>query len=324
MVLGLVAASVGTWTLVLGGDVMLNGVPASRDPFAGVAAVLSKADVAYANLEIPLTTAATRTTAKSAAAIRARDQFVLKADPTHLRHIRAAGFDLLSLGNNHAMDFGAKGLEQTRSLLRSASIAHTGAGHDAADAARVAVVRTRNGLRVGMVSYLAFRTTGGLAACTPARRDRPGVAALDLGGSLDAAGRARIAALVADARRSCDFLIVALHWGLEKQQVPTPYQLALGRAFAEAGADVVAGAHPHVWQGMENYRGKPIYYSLGNLVSPRPGVTGLARLTYGGTRLQKTEFLPAQIAGGRVRLEGGHGSLLADLSRKVPALVLAR
>ena len=93
-------------------------------------------------------------------------------------------------------------------------------------------------------------------------------------GTLDGKATERIGELVASGTKGGAFLAVALHWGNEKETLPTPYQVALGRAFVDAGADLVLGHHPHVLQGAEIYRGKPIFHSLGNLVSPRPGVSG--------------------------------------------------
>lgn len=291
-----------SWTMVIGGDIMLNGVSAARSPFAGIERVVRAADVAYANLEIPLTNATTRTPNKSAAAIAARDQYVLKADPKHGAWIKQTGFDLLSLGNNHALDYGVAGLKQMRSLLGQLGIKHTGAGGHSVDAEKPVVFTTSSGVRVSMVSYLAFKSWGGLSACTPASDKRPGVAVLRFDGKIDWAAKQRIASIVNRARRVGDFVLVALHWGIEKQTIPTAYQVALGREFIAKGADIVIGAHPHVLQGAELFAGKPILYSMGNLVSPRGATTGLVRMTFTGRSLTKTEFLPAQISGGKVSL----------------------
>jgi hypothetical protein len=103
-------AAAPSWTLAVGGDVMLNSVTPSAKTFGGVAGLFRSADVAYANLEIPLTRSGKATPRKSAAARAARTQFVLRADPGHARWLDDAGFDALSLGNNHAMDYGPAGL----------------------------------------------------------------------------------------------------------------------------------------------------------------------------------------------------------------------
>lgn len=306
MVLGFLAAAIvsapATWTMVAGGDIMLNGVGASRDPFAKVAKAFREADLAYANLEIPLTSARTGTSRKTAADLRARNQYILKADPGHGKHLAATGFDVLTLGNNHAMDYREAGLAETTRILDAAKILWTGAGANREQAQRLVVYRTKGGLRVGFLAYLAFMSDGGLGKCTPAGDKSPGVAVLSLGGSVDEADRAQFRRRVQQARGKCDVLCVAMHWGIEKMTKPTAYQTSLGRAWIDAGADVILGAHPHVLQPVEMYKGKPILYSMGNLVSPRPATTAVYRMRFRGTRCERVEKLPARITGGSVTL----------------------
>lgn len=313
MVLFAAAAIVqsGTWTLACGGDIMLNGISPKTRAFDGVASLFKDATFAYANLEIPLTNATTRTRRKTAADIAARNQYVLKASPDFAPQLFAAGFDLLSLGNNHALDYGGAGLKEMQGLLNRFQIAHTGAGKHTAEAERLVVV-SRNGIRLGMLSYLAFRTAGGLGACTPATQNTAGVAVLNFGGDVDNADRQRIAAVVSASKRQCDVLLVALHWGIERQTVPNAYQVSLGRAWIDAGADIVAGAHPHVLQGWEQYKTKPILYSLGNLVSPLPGETAILTLKFSGTRFQGIRFNGVTIRSGRALLKTGSAQASAE------------
>jgi poly-gamma-glutamate capsule biosynthesis protein CapA/YwtB (metallophosphatase superfamily) len=310
-------AAAPSWTLAVGGDVMLNSVTPSAKTFGGVAGLFRSADVAYANLEIPLTRSGKATPRKSAAARAARTQFVLRADPGHARWLDDAGFDALSLGNNHAMDYGPAGLAETTGLLDKLGVVWFGAGRDRAQAERVAVVKAK-GLRIGFVSFLGFMGDGALNACWPAADRAPGIAVLRFGGTVDARARARLKAHVEAARKSCDVLVVAMHWGDEKATRPKDYQVRLGRAWIDAGADLVVGAHPHVLQGKELYRGKPILYSAGNLVSPRPGSTAVYRLRFEGRTLKGWEARPARISGGRVSLLTG-GAVSAE-KRRIAAL----
>ncbi|RYG32517.1 CapA family protein [bacterium] len=279
-------------TIVFGGDAMFNAIPPSKKPLAELAPQFKSADVAIINLEIPLTNSTTRTTRKTAAELKRKDQFVLKADPRHMAHVKAAGIDMVSLANNHALDYGPKGLSEMIAALDKAGIAHTGAGRNADEAERVAVIR-RGRQRIGLVSYLAFMSSGSLKKCTPATENSAGVAVLSFGGKPN---NAKVKAIVRRARQSCDVLIVALHWGIEKQTKPTGYQRALGQAFIDAGADVIWGHHPHVLQPTETYRGKPIMFSMGNLVSPRPGKSALATWKIGEESVKLT---PYNIRGGR-------------------------
>lgn len=295
---------------------MLNAVAPSSAVFKGVANWTRTADLATANLEIPLTDSRTPTARKSAAELKAKTQFVLKADPRHAPQLAAAGFDLVSLGNNHAMDYGPRGLAQMTAALDRQKIAWCGAGKDAAQAVEHRVVKLKNGLKVAFLSFHAFQTPGALWKCTPATASAPGVATLaglpvrtpatgqaQKGTARQAEGPAlsrRLKTAVASARQDADVVVVWLHWGTERKTVPNPYQVQLGRKWIEAGADCVLGAHPHVLQGAEIYAGRPVFYSLGNLVSPLGGSTGLFRLTFEGRTFQKAEMLPCAISGGAV------------------------
>jgi poly-gamma-glutamate synthesis protein (capsule biosynthesis protein) len=288
-------------TLLFAGDVMLNGVRPSEKTFAGIAPTVRRADLAFANLEIPLTTARTPTVRKTKAEIKRRDQFVLKADPLHAPFFSRAGFDVVSLANNHAMDYGPAGLEQTRALMDGQGVAYAGAGATESEAMRPTYRTLPDGTRVGLVSAMAFMTTAALWKITPATPTQPGVNAFAFNGNLGKETRAKLGAYLSRAKKRCDVLVVAVHWGTERKTLPNPYQVNLGRALVDAGADVVWGHHPHVLQGAELYRGKPILYSMGNLISALPAETGLLQMT-GRGKHTTFAFFPARIRAGRVSL----------------------
>lgn len=302
MLLSLLAA-VTPWTLVLGGDVMLNQVKPTADVFKGIEKLVRSADLAYANLEIPFTSVKKSTSRKSAAELKARTQFILKADPGHAPNFAAAGFDAVSLGNNHAMDYRAEGLAEFIGLLDKHRIGWFGAGKNWAESRRLRVF-TVGGVRVGFLSFLSFNNPASMRKCTPATATGAGIATLTITGLADEEATQRIRAIVDAAKKDCDLLAVCLHWGIEKQPQPAPNQVRLGRMFVDQGADLVIGSHPHVLQPGELYKGKPIVYSLGNLVAPRPGATALYRLRYEGTTLKGVDYFPAQISGGKVALAG--------------------
>jgi poly-gamma-glutamate synthesis protein (capsule biosynthesis protein) len=287
------------WTLICGGDIMLNGISARSKPLEGIAKEVRTADLAYANLEVPLTTATTKTPRKTPEQIARKSQFVLKSDPAHAQHLADVGFDIVSLGNNHAMDFGPAGLREMIGALDKAKIGFAGAGEHSAAAHRP-VVRKIGDLRVGMISFMSFVDDSSNWATWPATKTESGIATLAFQGKMDAAKQARVKEIVRNAKQSCDFLVVAMHWGVERTTVPTRYQVSLGRAFVDSGADAVIGAHPHRLQGGEVYKGRPILYSMGNLISPLPGETGLARLSFEGKEYRSAEFIPLRIAGSKV------------------------
>lgn len=313
-----------TQTLVLGGDIMLNGIGVKQKPLERIAAILKPAGAAIANLEIPLTDALRQTPNKSSADVRKRNQFILKADPKHAPGIAASGIDLVSLGNNHCMDYCQPGLVQMQGALGKAGILYAGAGSDRAAALAPTVYVARDGRKIGLISALAFVGAGALGHCTPARAHSSGIATLAFGGLIDKKAQAVLAQMVQEARKSCDVLVIGLHWGVERQTVPTAYQVALGRACIDAGADVVWGNHPHVLQGAELYRGKPILYSMGNLISSKEGPTGLVKLIYENGEYSRALFLPLQISGGRVAPVSGVAGKAAAKAYKALCEVLQR
>ncbi len=320
-------AAAPLWTLVLGGDAMLNAITPSDAIWKGIAPVVRAADLAVMNLEIPLTDSRQPTPFKSKEEIRKRDQFILKASPGHAPFLARAGWDLVSLANNHAMDYGSGGLRQMQALLRKHGIGYTGAGENAEIARRPAVFRTRHGYRIAVLSGMAFVTWSALKKVGPASATAWGVNGLSYGGVIGEEAKADMSDWIAEARRVSDFVVVAFHWGTERKGLPNAYQVKLGRTAVESGADLVWGHHPHVLQGAEIYLSKPIFYSAGNLVSPLPGETALFRLAYDRDALQSIEVLPALISGGKVALHESRArqlalrafrNLCADLIQKYP------
>lgn len=302
------ALATQTWTMVVGGDIMLNAVAPSSKTFLGIESWTRSADIATANLEIPLTNSKSPTPRKSAADVKAKKQFILKADPRHAQSIAKAGFDLVGLGNNHAMDYGLKGLDQMTMALGKYKVSYCGASSDSSGATAPAALVVK-GVRVAFVSFLAFQTERALYKCTYSTSKSPGVSTLlHLEGLVEPAKgkkkgdpiRRLTKQIVQAVGKDADVVVVWLHWGTERKTVPDPYQVRLGRAFVEAGADCVLGAHPHVLQGAELYAGRPIFYSLGNLVSPLPASTAVFRLTFKGDEFQGAEMLPCNIRGGKV------------------------
>lgn len=212
-------------------------------PFAEVAAYLHGADIVFGNLECTLL----------AGAPVARGSLTFRADPGEAAALRAAGFSILSLANNHSPNYGPGGLRATFAALRAAGLAYAGAGANAR-AARAPVVLSRGGIRFAFLAY----TEGDIVpADYAAARDRAGVAFMN---------RAALPRDIAAARAAADVVIVSMHAGREYQPRPDARQISFAHAAIDAGADLVLGHHPHVVQTMEWYRGKPIFYSLGNFI----------------------------------------------------------
>ncbi len=235
-------STLSSFTLIAVGDVMLGravekvaGEHTVFYPLEPVQGYLRQADLTFGNLEC---------------AVTARDFAVsklyrLKADPSAVPALRDAGFDVLSLANNHTMDCGKLGLLETISSLRGAGILTVGAGEDAVEARKPAITVV-HGLKVAFLAYT----------------DVP-----DGSGTFIARGdSAAIVDAVALAKKQADLVAISLHWGEEYATAPLDYQRKLAHAVVDAGACLVIGHHPHVIEGVERYKRGLIAYSLGNFV----------------------------------------------------------
>ena len=237
-------------TVAAVGDIMLGGTarPELRRygydyPFEHVATLLQDADIAFGNLEGPLT---------DAGAPEGDKQYVFRSPPAKVvPALKRAGFDVLSLANNHTLDYGPQGLADTEAALRTHGIAAIGAGADGR-AARAPVILDVRGKKLGFLAYSLTLPENFFATAT-----RPGTAF-----GLEDHVRADVAAL----KSRVDFVLVSFHWGQEGKTDLRDYQVRVGRAAIEAGAHAVIGHHPHILQGVEHYRGGVILYSLGNFV----------------------------------------------------------
>lgn len=284
------------------GDLMLNGLAPSPIAFQSLRSDLAMPDVTFGNLETPPTKAGRPTTAKRARDVAAKSQYILRADPGWIPLLDRASFDVLSLANNHAMDYGAQGLLDTIAAVSRAGMNAVGAGSNRDEASRPVVIDA-NGVKVAFLAFLAFRGEGALAACSPAGATEAGVNALRGGGSgVTEAMRTKLRGAISAARRMADIVLVSYHWGMERHTTPTAYQVALAKATIEAGADGVIGHHPHVLQPYAMYRGKPILYSVGNFTAPNHagplGETVVFEMRYRGGALTSLRITPARIRGG--------------------------
>ncbi len=306
--------------LCFGGDIMLNQVSVKAKPLSRLANIFGAADLAFGNLEVPLTDSKTPTTRKTAEELRNRDQYILKADPRHIGDLKASNIRMVALGNNHALDYGPKGLYEIQAALTKAGIAYAGAGPNADRAMSPAFV-SRGKTKIALLSVLAFMSRGGLWKCSPATAKSAGIGVLSFGGSINAAAKQKLKGWIGRAKQKSDVVVVALHWGLERKTLPTSYQVALGRACVESGADVVWGHHPHVLQGAEVFRGKPILYSMGNLVAPRGGETALVTVSFDGGATSVTEHRVVIRNGSATPISGGTAlpRLSAQIQKAFPS-----
>lgn len=250
----------------------------SSSLFAAVAPLLD-ADITVGNLETPVVRA-----------LPARAPIdtgkVFGATPAHVALLRAAGFDAMTVANNHWFDQRFEGVEQTPALLREQQIAPLGEAVRSAPWIRVTSVE-RAGLRVGFVAFTSVLNK-------PLVAGRPMVPFVEV----DAIER-RVAAVVRDASRAHDVVVALAHWGEEYAEAPSPAQVRAARALVDAGASLVVGHHPHVLQRVERYRGAVIAYSLGNFLFDNPALsqreTGVLRVRARRGCLERAGFYPAMI-----------------------------
>jgi len=230
--------------LLVGGDVMLGGrarallrVQQARYPFEGVRPLLDRAAAVLANLEGPL----------ARRAVRQERRFSYRVAPATAEALAKAGVRLVTLANNHLMDCGREGVLETLQALADAGIAVVGAGVDRGRAHQPAILATANGT-VGVLGYYWNRrcaATGRLP-----------------GGAMDDA--ASLERDIPALRPRVDLLIVTTHWGVPYERAPGEAERNRARLAVDLGADAVVAHHPHVIQPLEIYRGRPIFYSVGN------------------------------------------------------------
>lgn len=244
-------------TLTVVGDLMLSrGVAAAHpDPTAtlrGLQPLLRRADITVGNLESTLSTAGAPT--------QGGDSF--GASPTVLTGLRRAGFDALSLANNHTGDYGEAALVQTVRAFAGSGITPFGAGRDLAQATEPAIVE-REGITL---AFLGFNAIGETPQAGPAQ---PGALSVRMPPRTGPLNRDDLAHVLRAVRRldgRVDAVVVLPHWGTQYTHTPEPIQRTVGRRLVDAGADLVVGGHPHWVQGVERHRGVTIAHSLGNAV----------------------------------------------------------
>jgi poly-gamma-glutamate synthesis protein (capsule biosynthesis protein) len=240
--------------------------------FAGIRSIMDAADIALVNLECPFTERGEKL----------EKNFNFRARPELVRMLQEGSVDVVSLANNHTNDWGKDGVKDTMKTLDDAKIAHFGAGMHLKSARRP-VILERSGLKTGFLGYY-FQADPDMKEPEEvyATRKRAGVAGCfkDLTCIRDMV-REDLESLVPKV----DFAVPYFHWGHEGAYEVRDYQIELAHLCVDLGCKAVLGAHPHRLQGIEVYRGTPIFYSLGNFVyggikEPSDTLTMIARLSF--------------------------------------------
>ena len=226
------------------GDLILEqGYPA---PFLHTANTLSSADITIGNLECPIS--------DNGQAVQKK--YAFRAPKEAAKSLSYAGFDVLSLGNNHSLDYGPDALLDTLSLLDSEKIHAIGAGKDENEAYEP-LFMTVNGLRLAFLSFVDVPTTDFDYLLWEAGPGQPGIAW---------AHDEKVQQGVISAKKEADVVIVMFHNGFEFWQKVSDRQQETAKLAIDSGATLVIGSHPHVLQRIESYKNGLIAYSMGNFV----------------------------------------------------------
>ncbi|KAA1427597.1 CapA family protein [Nocardioides antri] len=239
--------------VTVAGDLMLvRGVPDAAAALAPLTPLLRRADLTVGNLESTLSTAGSPT--------QGDDSF--GGDRSLVRVLGRAGFDAVSLANNHVGDYGPRALVETVDLLAAGPVEPFGAGATLRQASRP-VVLDAGGTRFAFVGFNAIGETPAATAGTPGALS---VRMPPRTGPFVPADLDRVARIVARADRLADAVVVLPHWGTQYTHTPEPIQRRVARDLVSAGADLVVGGHPHWVQGIDVVDGVPVLHSLGNFV----------------------------------------------------------
>jgi poly-gamma-glutamate capsule biosynthesis protein CapA/YwtB (metallophosphatase superfamily) len=273
----------GSITLAFAGDVnfagrtrLLLANPATA--FGPIARLLRSADFAALNLE----------TAVTSRGMPQPKNYHFRAPAAAFTALRDAGIDLVTMANNHVLDYGVAGLADTMAAARAARFPVVGIGVDA-EAAWAPYVTTIKGVTIAVVGVSQVAELASSWVATPGR---PGEAnAIDLHRTL---------AAVRAAKRLASIVIVFMHWGTEGQACPDPAQLSLARRLAAAGASIIVGAHAHMLQG-SGWLGRTfVAYGLGNFLwweRSYSTATGVLELTVHPHAPLTARFIPAVVSG---------------------------
>jgi len=270
--------------LLLGGDVMLGRTVGTEilrgaDPLAGIRPLLERASTKLVNLECVLSDKGDATAGK---------RYSLRAPLDAIRALTAARISAVSLANNHANDFGREALLDSIARLQANEVTAIGAGETIARAYSARFFATRTGTKAAVIALDDVEEKDDNNASIASAQNRE-----------------RVTAAIAEARAGASFVLAFVHWGDENTGKISERQRELARWLIDHGVDAVVGSHPHCLQPFDAYHGRPIIYSLGNLVFdggstlPSWNTGQLLEMDLGqpGTRPASFRLIPVQLDG---------------------------
>ncbi len=217
-------------------------------------------------------------------------QYTFRVNPDYVSAFQDMGIDVVTLANNHSMDFGTEALKDSFTALDGAGIAYVGAGNNLQEARNIHYVEDKGKTLAFLAASRVIPEYSWNATNTKA-------------GMLTTYDPAFLLEDIKTARENSDYVIVYLHWGIERMDTPKDYQRNLAKQYIDAGADLVIGSHPHVLQGVEYYKGKPIIYSLGNYIFySNIKSTAVLKVTLDKDLNPNIQLLPAYAENGKTKL----------------------
>jgi len=264
------------------GDMMLSrmveqkmiGYNDYKYPFLKTAEITNKADIVFGNLE---------TTIIEGRIIKS-NEMIFRTDPKSIEGLKFAGFNILSIANNHIMNFGRSGLESTIKNLDENNISHIGAGIGKEEVYKP-VIKDIKGTKF---AFLGFTYNSDQRRSSDGRIY--GVANMEIEKMKENVGKAKL---------ENDIVIVSMHAGIEYKISSSLFQESFARGAIDAGADLVIGGHPHVVQNVEKYKEGYIFYSLGNFVfdqmwSNETRLGAIAEIVFRNKKIDSIKFIPVK------------------------------
>jgi poly-gamma-glutamate capsule biosynthesis protein CapA/YwtB (metallophosphatase superfamily) len=258
------------------GDISLKTIK-DRHPFENIKEFLCNKDLLFGNLETVLSIQGKK-----------EEKSYLSCSPSeNVQYLLEAGFDILNIANNHIMDLGVEGFDETLDVLTQNNLLFIGAGNQ--KYRQHWVIIERNDVKIGFLGY-----------------SNSSIKTKD-GHFVNGIEQKTIISDIQNLKKQCDVVIISLHWGIEKVFYPSPKQIDLARNLIENGATIILGHHPHVIQGIEEYKHGIIAYSLGNFQFPfnheeckgtkskRTNQSIVLSLDIGKNSLDSYEILPVKI-----------------------------
>lgn len=280
----------------LAGDVCLDGALKNHIgkyginyPWTKVSSYFTEDDLTIVNLETSVTTGGKKWPNK---------QFNFRSNPNSIDGMVKSGVEVATLANNHVLDYGYEGLLDTLKTLDSYNIKYTGAGKNKKDAISGIIVEEK-GVKIGILAFSRIIPD----VKWYATKNRAGLVS-----GYDPYVN-EMTKRIAEMKKEADIVILSIHWGVERSTTPRKQEINLAKKAIDSGADIVVGHHPHVLQGIQVYKGKPIFYSLGNFVFNSGSKAGtntmIGQVKIENKKIQGINIIPCKIVNSRpIPLEG--------------------